>query len=80
MFGVIYAQEKGGQKLHIVAQFNGDTVSTEALCGKKVSHWRMTSTFPMRQCCHNCARVDRLNGQNRLKEIIKKVLKAEGYI
>lgn len=79
MFSWVYAQEKGGQKLHIVAQFADDSVSSETLCGKKVSHWRMTSTFPMRHCCKNCARVDRLNGQNRLNEIIRKVLRANGY-
>lgn len=79
MFEARYAQEKSGQKLHIVAAFGDDTVSTEALCGKKVTHWRMTINMPLAHCCKNCVRVDRLNGRNRLKEIIQKVLRAEGY-
>lgn len=78
MFTVRYAQEKGGQKLHIVASFADGSVSTEALCGKK-AQWRKTFNVPLAHCCKNCNRVDRLNGQNRMRQIIKSVLVSLGY-
>ena len=55
-----FAQEYGGQKLHIVeADANTKTLSTRAICGrdcKKRSNWRMTINFPMGNLCGNCQR------------------------
>lgn len=64
-----FAQHKSGQKLHIVPLISGGVAHT-ALCGKSVEHWRMTINVPLAHCCHNCARVDELNGLNRAKKII----------
>lgn len=60
-----YAQEKGGQKLHIVFT-NGEVVS-QPLCGKKVNGYRMTINVPCANCCKNCLRL--WNNENRLRTV-----------
>lgn len=60
-----YAQEYGGQKLHLVNEYmdnrtNQMLVSTKALCGRKPSNrgsWRMTINVPLGHSCKNCRRV-----------------------
>ena len=58
-----YAQEYGGQKLHIVeADANTQTLSSEAICGRncnKRGNWRMTINMPLGNCCGNCRRFAR---------------------
>jgi len=55
-----YAQEFGGQKLHIVkADANTKTVSSRSICGRDCSkrgNWRMTINWPLGNCCGNCKR------------------------
>jgi len=55
-----FAQEYGGQKLHIVqADANTETVSSRAICGRDCSkrgNWRMTINIPMASLCKNCAK------------------------
>lgn len=56
-----FAQEYGGQKLHIVeANANNKTVSSRAICGRncdKRGNWRMTITLPLANLCKNCQKV-----------------------
>jgi len=58
-----FAQEYGGQKLHIVeADANTKTVSTKAICGRdclKRGNWRMTINMPLANLCRNCGRAAR---------------------
>ncbi len=70
-----YAQEKGGQKLHIVPVVSGG-VSNTALCGKHVAHWRMTINVPLAHACQNCVRIDRKRGYQRALEIIRQIVNA----
>jgi len=51
-----YAQENAGEKLHIVADLGGHSVSSMALCGKTATVWRMTFNMPMASLCGNCRR------------------------
>jgi hypothetical protein len=55
-----FAQEFGGQKLHIVkADTNTQTVSTKAICGRnsnKRGNWRMTINVTLGELCGNCQR------------------------
>ena len=55
-----FAQEKGGQKLHIVeADANTQTVARRAICGRdcsKSGNWRMTINMPLGNSCGNCRR------------------------
>ena len=60
-----YAQEFGGQQLHLVEIEEG-AVSFKALCGrspKRRGIWRMTINVPLGHACKNCLRkaVSRLN-------------------
>ncbi len=58
-----YAQENGGQKLHLVEDFGGGEVALRALCGRKPvkrGMWRMTINVPLANACHNCLRVFRI--------------------
>lgn len=60
-----YAQEYGGQKLHLVKEMNSREVSYGALCGRKpVSRgtWRMSINVPLGYACKNCVRVFGLRG------------------
>lgn len=56
-----FAQEYGGQKLHIVeADANTKTVSSRAICGRncdKRGSWRMTINMPLANLCKNCGRI-----------------------
>ncbi len=68
-----YAQEKGGQRLHIVPVVSGG-VSNTALCGKHVHRWRMTINMPLANACHNCVRIDNQRGYQRALEIIRAII------
>ena len=60
-----YAQEKGGQKLHIV--FDHEDVVSQPLCGRKVSGYRMTINAPLAHACKNCVRS--LNNDTRVRKM-----------
>lgn len=52
-----YAQEYGGQKLHLVKELNAKEVDSTALCGRspiKRGNWRMTINVPLGNACKNC--------------------------
>ncbi len=59
-----YAQEYGGQKLHLVQAHTDGSVSYQALCGRKPrkrGNWRMTINCPFGNACKKCLKVaDRL--------------------
>lgn len=55
-----YAQEYGGQRLHLVEAHTDESVSYRALCGrkpKKRGTWRMTINCPLGNACKKCLRV-----------------------
>ena len=60
-----YAQEKGGQKLHLVCEageeYKGEVVRkgylSDPLCGRRVERYRMTINLPLAHACKNCLRV-----------------------
>ncbi len=62
-----YAQNKGGQKLHLVCEpgevYKGITVRKGfiglPLCGLKPTEYRMTINVPLGHACKNCLRVFR---------------------
>lgn len=56
-----FAQEKKGQKLHLVYDL-GQFGLSQPVCGRKVSGYRMTINVPMRQACGNCLR--RMNSKS----------------
>ncbi|MBA7556490.1 hypothetical protein ES705_49199 [subsurface metagenome] len=61
-----YAQEYGGQKLHLVESHTDGSVSYQALCGRKPGkkgNWRMTINCPLGNACKKCLKV-----ADRLKE------------
>lgn len=74
MFEVIWAQEKRGQKLHLVPLIAEDNPMLIALCGKHVNHWGMTINAPLGRACKNCCRVDRQNGRRRVLQLIRMAL------
>jgi len=50
-----YAQEKGGQQLHLVEEFGGGQVANVAVCGRTPkTRWRMTINVPLGQACKTC--------------------------
>lgn len=59
-----YAQEFGGQKLHLVEesidnQTNQRVISNKALCGRtpsKRGQWRMTINLPLGHACKKCVK------------------------
>jgi len=56
---VRYAQEYGGQKLHLVESYPGGLVSLRAICGRKPTRrgtWRMTINVPLGNACKRCLR------------------------
>lgn len=55
-----YAQEKKGQRLHLV--YNLPNGLTQPVCGRTVSGYRMTINIPMGSCCKNCRR--RINSKS----------------
>jgi len=54
-----YAQESGGQQLHLAREINSEDVETVALCGRspRRGHWRMTINVPLGHACKNCLRI-----------------------
>ena len=54
--GMLYAQEKCGQKLHIVPVYSDETVG-QPLCSRRVRRWRIIINMPLGHCCRNCRRV-----------------------
>lgn len=60
-----YAQEYGGQKLHLVREVDpglngGNPVENVALCGRRPTKrgaWRMTINVPLGHACKRCLRV-----------------------
>ena len=61
-----YAQEKGGQKLHLVYEpGEGHREITKAgflsqpICGRVVDRYRMSINVPLAHACKNCLRVYR---------------------
>ena len=57
-----YAQEKLGQKLHLVHERADGGVGLEALCGRYAAGgWRMTINVPLGHACRNCLRDYRLS-------------------
>jgi len=52
--GMLYAQEKAGQKLHIVKKVNNGL--SQPLCWRRVSAYRISTNVPFGMCCKNCAR------------------------
>jgi hypothetical protein len=56
----LWAQEYGGQKLHLVEDFGHGRVADKALCGrrpKKRGRWRMTINVPLGKGCLRCLAV-----------------------
>lgn len=54
--GILYAQERRGQRLHIVEDFGDRGVSARARCGR-VGGWRLSINVPMGMCCKTCSRL-----------------------
>ena len=58
-----FAQEYGGQKLHIVqADANTNIVSSRAICGRDCSkrrNWRYSINISLGELCGNCKRFAR---------------------
>ena len=55
-----YAQEYGGQKLHLVEDCGNGRFATLALCGRQPSKrgsWRMTINVPMGYACKKCVKI-----------------------
>lgn len=56
-----FAQEKGGQRLHIVeADANDKSLAFRAICGRNClgnGRWRMTINLPMGNLCQNCGKI-----------------------
>ncbi len=50
-----YAQEKRGQKLHLV-HTRDEVPELRAICGRTAQRWRMTINLPMGMACRNCLR------------------------
>ena len=51
--GMLYAQEKAGQKLHIVRKVDGGL--SQPLCWRRVESYRISTNVPCGMCCKNCA-------------------------
>lgn len=64
---MIWAQHKGGQKLHLACEpgeeYKGVVIRkgslSQPICGKKVDQYRMTINLPLGNVCKNCLRVFR---------------------
>lgn len=60
-----YAQEKAGQRLHLVAEageeYRGKIITrgklSQPLCGRRVQDYRMDINMPLANACKNCLRV-----------------------
>lgn len=63
---MLYAQYKGGQKLHLVYEPGEGHLEiirsghlSWPLCGRRVGDYRITINMPLACVCHNCQRVQR---------------------
>ena len=63
-----YAQEKSGQKLHLVFEYNGKV--SQPVCGKKVEGYRMTINVPLANECKNCRKVLQTTANKKEKEFL----------
>ena len=52
--GMLYAQERAGQRLHIVEKLNNGL--SQPLCWRTVRGYRISTNVPFGMCCKNCAR------------------------
>ena len=57
-----YAQIKSGLKLHLVHEYEDDTVG-QPICGIKANGFRMSINVPLGNACKRCLRV--FNAQNK---------------
>lgn len=58
--GCRYAQEYGGQKLHLVEDFGHGKVAFRALCGRTPNRrgaWRMTINVSLGEACKKCLKM-----------------------
>lgn len=57
----IYAQRRGGRRLHLAEVYADGAVKQRAVCGMNPDperkSWRMTINVPMKNACHNCVRI-----------------------
>lgn len=74
---VRYAQEKRGQKMHLVPVISGTSVASTAFCGKRVNQWGMTCNVLLGRACKSCHRIDRKRGYRRALQIFRDVINAE---
>lgn len=53
-----YAQNRGGQRMHLVVDYGHDEVGDVALCGVRPTrgYWRMTCNMPLGHACRRCQR------------------------
>lgn len=64
---MLYAQYRGGQKLHLVyepGEGHGEKIVRKGylsapLCGKRGDYYRMTINLPVGHACANCQRIYR---------------------
>lgn len=56
-----YAQQKGGQQLHLVYELPTGGV-TNPICGQRIKGYRMTINVPLGHACKKCLK--RINSQN----------------
>ncbi len=64
-----YLQHKGGQKLHIVYEFEGGF--THPVCGRVFDSYRASFNVPLGKCCRACLRREASKRFNR-REFIRK--------
>ena len=56
--GLLYAQERSGQRLHKVKDFGDRGVALRARCGRQPAEaWRLTTNIPWGMCCRTCSRL-----------------------
>jgi len=61
---MIYAQEKAGQKMHLVHKID-DKPLVYALCGRNCAEqgtWRLTSNVSFGENCRRCSRIAKTRG------------------
>jgi hypothetical protein len=63
-----YAQEKSGEKLHLVFTYNGKV--SQPICGKKVKGYRMTINAPLGHACKRCLNVSSKTLKQKEKEFL----------
>ena len=52
-----YAQERGGQRLHLARMLPDGEVVLESECGRRPRRWRMTINMALANACGSCWRV-----------------------